>query len=480
MTRVRNAVARKNIPKLYEVRYRANGDPILKLQLHDGQAAAWNSQTRFCFVVAGTQSGKTSFGPWWLWREMENRGPGDYLAITTTYDLFKLKMLPALTECFVDVMKWGTYHARDQVLVSNKDPDWRIILRSSQSEGGLEAATAKGAWLDECGMEGFGLTAWEAIQRRLSLHQGRVLGTTTIYNLGWLYTEAYKRYLAGDLDYDIVQFASTMNPAFPRAEYERARRTLPDWRFRMFYDAEFVKPAGLIYRDYDEGKHMVKPFPVPRDWKRYVGVDPGIVNTGIVWLAEVPLGIERRLDQFPFLPPQARIAGNLFMYREALGGGLTAPEHARACLEYAEPVALWMGAAHSEPQRRKEWQYAGVPLVEPSVQEVEPGIDRVTGLFKQNRLFVFETCSYARAELGTYSRELDSTGTATEKIADKQRYHVMDALRYIGSALGQERPEEPKPEPEEVPPDDRHKGSLAARLGLRRKEESPDEYLTEE
>jgi hypothetical protein len=32
--------------------------------------------------------------------------------------------------------------------------------------------------------------------------------------------------------------------------------------------------------------------------------------------------------------------------------------------------------------------------------------------------------------LGTYSREVDSQGQATEKIKDKETFHRMDALRY--------------------------------------------------
>lgn len=36
-----------------------NGEP--KIHLHSGQGKAWMSEARFTFIVAGTQSGKTSF-----------------------------------------------------------------------------------------------------------------------------------------------------------------------------------------------------------------------------------------------------------------------------------------------------------------------------------------------------------------------------------------------------------------------------------
>ena len=55
----------------------------------------------------------------------------------------------------------------------------------------LESATAKAAWLDEAGQKRFRLASFEAILRRLSLAQGRVLLTTTPYDLGWLKQRLY-------------------------------------------------------------------------------------------------------------------------------------------------------------------------------------------------------------------------------------------------------------------------------------------------
>ena len=73
------------------------GEPgAVPVPFHAGQLAAWASERRWIAIVAGTKGGKTSFDPWWLWREINLRGAGDYLAITATFDLFKFKLLPAL------------------------------------------------------------------------------------------------------------------------------------------------------------------------------------------------------------------------------------------------------------------------------------------------------------------------------------------------------------------------------------------------
>src|SRR5512139_186293 len=297
-----------------------------RLHLHEGQAKADRSKRRFTFVVAGTQSGKTSWGPWWLAEEIERQGPGDYLAVTATYDLFKLKMLPEMKRVFVDLLRRWTWQASDRVLYRNSDKS-RIILRSANAPEGLESATAKAAWLDECGQDAFRLEGWEAVQRRLSLSQGRVLGTTTPYNLGWLKSEIYDRWRGGDPDYNVIQFTSLMNPIFPRAEYDRAKRTQADWKFRMYYRGEFTRPAGMIYSDYSEDMHLIDDFDIPAEWPRYVGVDFGAINTALIWIARNP-------DKNTFIA-----------YRENMPGEMTTKQHADLTLRQAsgENVILWAG-----------------------------------------------------------------------------------------------------------------------------------------
>ena len=77
-----------------------SGEQRLILHLHSGQTRAWESKARFVMIICGTQWGKTSFGPHWLQREIQERGSGDYLAITATYPLLKLKMQPEFLYVF--------------------------------------------------------------------------------------------------------------------------------------------------------------------------------------------------------------------------------------------------------------------------------------------------------------------------------------------------------------------------------------------
>lgn len=403
----------------------------LTLNLHPGQAQAWRSQRRIIAVLAGTQSGKTSFLPFWLWREIGKRGAGDYLAVTGSYDLFKLKFLPTMREVFEHILRCGRYWASDRIIEladpatgqfraqRADDPMWgRIILRSAESDSGLESSTAKAAILDEAGMDSYQLTTFEAVMRRLSLSLGRVLLGTTLYTLGWLKTQIYDRWRAGDPTIDVIQFDSTANPAFPHEEMERARATMPLWRFNMQYRGQFERPAGLIYDSFNEAD-VIPPFALPAAWPRHLGLDFGGVHTAGLFLAE-----EATL-------PEPRY----YVYREYLAGGRTAEQHAAALLAGEPAIPQCVGGAKSEGQWRDEFRAGGLPVQEPPIRDVALGITRVYGLHAARRIKVFDTCTGYLDQVRSYAYKLDAVGEPTEEIAAKATYHYLDAMRYIGSVL---------------------------------------------
>lgn len=375
----------------------------------------------------------TSYGPWWLWREIQSRGPGDYLAVTSTYDLFKLKMLPMLRDTFEHVLRCGRYWSGDRIMeladpATGKflagradDPMWgRIILRSAESDSGLEASTAKAAWLDEAGQPEFTVETWEAILRRLSLNLGRVLLTTTVYSLGWLKVQVYDRWKAGDPNFEVVQFDSTENPNFPREEADRARLSMPLWRYNMQYRGMFSRPAGLVYDCFDEGTHLVPRFALDPKWTRYAGLDFGAVNTAAVLFAEEPR--TRRL----------------FAYREYHPGQQrTAREHALAIMAGEPMVPTCIGGAKSEDRWRDEFCQAGLPVQPPPVHEVEVGINRVYGALQRRELFVFNDLTRLVDQFQSYARKVDDQGQPMEEIDKKSEAHVLDAVRYAVSALRQ-------------------------------------------
>lgn len=401
------------------------------IRFHSGQQEAWDSKERFTFVFAGTQGGKTSFVPWWLNREVDltasPKGDNDYLAVTATYDLFKLKLLPEMRRVFEFILHRARFWASEKVLElsdpkgkfwarRSDDPMWgRIILRSAQSPGGLESATAKAAVLDECGQNDFTLDDWEAVQRRLSISQGRVLGATTLYNRGWVKSQIYDPWREGKGGFKVVQFPSFLNPSFPREEYDRIAATMPKWKVNMFYRGEFDVPEGLIYSPFDTAMDTCPDFDIPPEWVRWGGIDFGGVHMGATCYAERPE------DQ------------HLFLCKEYLAGDMPIAEHAATLKAWG--CRRWFGGSGSEEHWRREFAIHAMPIVQPPVSDVEVGITSVYGVLAGHELTVFKSCKRWLDEVGTYSRVIDSDGQATDKIADKETFHLLDSSRYVLSSI---------------------------------------------
>lgn len=400
-------------------------DGKMRLHFHPGQQRAWNSAARFIVVLAGTQGGKTSFGPHWLYREIKRCGPGDYMVVTPTFPLLEVKALPEFRRLFESLLRLGEYVASPirrftfsasgaKRTFGAHDPDkpTNVYFGYATDPDSLESATAKAAWLDEAGQKKFKLGSWEAIQRRLSLNQGRALFTTTPYYIGWLkkLTDRARDPRAG---VELVRFKSIANPLFPREEYDRAQRDLPGWKFRMFYDAQFERPAGMIYDCFNEDRHTTPRFAIPANWPRFMGLDFGGANTAAMFYAQEPS------------------TGRLYCYREYHAGGRTAAEHVAALLEGEPMIPVCVGGSKSEGQWRAEFRAAGLPVREPDIKLVDVGIDRVYGAHKRGEIVVFSDLAGYLDQKASYARVVDENGEPTEDIEDKETYHFMDAERYI-------------------------------------------------
>ena len=73
----------------------------------------------------------------------------------------------------------------------------------------------------------------------------------------------------------------------------------------------------------------------------------------------------------------------------------------------------------------------GWPIFEPKLRHVQPQIDKVYGLHKLNKIYVFSDLLEYLREKQTFSYELDDENKPTDKLKDEQQFHLMAAERYI-------------------------------------------------
>jgi hypothetical protein len=383
--------------------------------MHPGQLKAYDSKARFVVVCAGTQGGKTCFEPDWLKREIELQGVGDYLVITATFPLLELKLLPEFRYVFETLFHLGVYSETKKIIQFHDGT--RIIFGSATHPESIESATAKAAVMDEAGQKQFQLGTWEAVQRRLSLTQGRVLFGTTLYNAGWFINEVYEPALKGKADYELVNFDSIENPAFPRAEYDRAMATLPPWKFAMFYKGRFLRPAGLVYDSFDPGACKVKRFDIPRTWLIYVGHDFGSANPAAMFYAQDPA------------------TGIFYAYQEYLPGtGRSINDHVEQWKQMTfgyNVIARVGGNQTTEDEIRQGYTAHGWHIQAPKWKSVDKQIGNVYALHKLNKIKVFDDLHNYLDQKLSFSYVLDDKYQPTDKYEDEAKQHLLAAERYV-------------------------------------------------
>ena len=404
----------------------------------------------------------TIFGPMWLFREIYGDGTdkfpgcgrGDYFAATATYDLFDLNMLPRTLDHFCRTMRVGKYRSGKRQIELREsalhkfmyrlvgDPVWaKIILRSAESEGGLESATIKAAWSDEAGQPNFKRSSADAVKSRLAIHRGRHLITTTLYNLGWVVQDILSRAEDGGVitdtvldnggeirtidnekeDIFVVQFDSMVNPAFSVEEYEENKRTMPNDAFAMRYRGRVAKMRTMIFDCFDYQKHTIPAINIPNTWPVAVGVDP---------IGEQVAGIFGALD------PSTGIVHIFKEYSEPFG--ITTRQHVMNLRGIASgyTVKRWQGGGPTEKQARLDWAAEGIPLQAPPISDVWVGIMVVYTMMKGSHLLIHRSCPGLIDEITRYQRKAGSDGQPTDQIANKAAFHRIDGLRYLLSAVG--------------------------------------------
>lgn len=379
--------------------------PKFTYELHPGQVRAFDSEAQYVAMIAGTGGGKTWFGPIWLAREIAKDPKGDYLAVSPTYPMLKDILLPRALEILND---WhgGTYKSMEKVYYLKGGG--RVLFRSADRPLSMEGVHVNAVWLDEAGQ--MRSEAWHVAQRRVGFHKGRILITTTPYFLNWLKTDIYDRWKEGDPAIDVIQFGTAENPYYPREQIEVARRTMPDWMFRMFYLGEFVKPEGLVYQDFEAGVHVVKPFEIPSDWKRIIGMDFGYNNPmAAVWLA---------IDN----------DGNVYAYREYYERQKLPRDAALDLVKLSQGEQIdTIFVDPSAPVLIEELRRQGFNATAAN-NAVKEGIVAVAGLLREKRLFFFRGLKNTLDEIESYRWK--KVNDKTQEEPEKEYDHAMDALRY--------------------------------------------------
>lgn len=329
-----------------------------------------------------------------------------------------------------------------------------IYLLGVEDAGKLDSLNLSGFALDEASFvaeESF-LKLQGRLRNTKGLRKGIVCGNPRGKN--WVYRRFVSKMAlnsdAAKKNYHMVVAPSTENVHLPDGYVQQMLDSYSPERVQRDIMGSFDSFEGQIYSEFDRQIHVVKPFPIPKEWTRTIGADHGYTNpAAFVWGA-------------------TDFDGNLYIYREFYKREWLVGELMKGNKATGEPgvVALSRGenidCIHIDPSTKARSGVTGTSPWDdymdalpktwglmPANNDVGPGIDRVKTYLKPNvrsgkpRLFIFDTCTNVLDEITEYQWDpVASTqlGRSNEKEKPiKYHDHAMDALRYLVMS----HPEEP-------------------------------------
>lgn len=392
-----------------------------EMSFHDKQYQAFNFKTQFGAAICGSQSGKTLMGAYWaaneIGKEMQRDKPRPGLIGAPTYKVLQQSTLAKFFEEFPQYRKY--YKKQENVIevpYTNKDgvnDVYLIFIRSFDRPLGVEGMSPGWAWLDEFGQ--CDLMAWTVVKTRMTVTKGRILITTTPYNMGFLYQNVFLPWKnKEDPRISVFTWKSIDNPYADAEHIEAERKLLPTEEFRRRYEGEFTRMTGLVYR-LDDSNYLKRdklPF------KKVIGgIDWGWNRAAISVIGITDTGYHIIDEWYEANKTTAEILD------------------ATRDLQETHKVSRWYADSANPEKIEEANRGTGLYVVgyKKKRDSVTAGISHIKQLIQEHRLFIFDDLISHIAEFESYHYS-DQPRPGKEDDPVKENDHLMDAMRY--SILG--------------------------------------------
>jgi len=217
------------------------------------------------------------------------------------------------------------------------------------------------------------------------------------------------------------------NPHLPEEYISNLRANFPEIWVKRYLEGSWDVFEGQIFTEYDNAKHVVDPFTVPKEWEFGVSIDPGFVNpTGILlWAVDFD--------------------GTVHFIQESYESGITVSQNVERIKpwydDYPISIELIDPAARAKTREKNgqlwsvmdEYMDYGINPV-PANNEVLAGINRVNEYLKRSRIKIFRSCVNLIKEIPGYQwQKLSPAQLGHSNYPEKPRKlndHLVDAMRY--------------------------------------------------
>ena len=230
-------------------------------------------------------------------------------------------------------------------------------------------------------------------------------------------------------DYMFIQSKVTDNIALMETnpDYIRQLEALPEHLRRAWLDGDWDAFIGQYFPEFNRSKHVIDPFPIPKEWRRWRVFDYGLDRLACLWVA---------MDS----------ARNVYVYRELGESNMPISAAAKAMIDMTEadediyatfaPPDMWSRSQETGRDKAQIFYENGLSLY-------KAFNDREAGWLAVKELLKVDSNGEARLKIFSNCRELIKCLPALQ--IDQKRptdcatephdiTHMPDALRYYAAS----------------------------------------------
>lgn len=230
-----------------------------------------------------------------------------------------------------------------------KDDSQREAIRSMGQDGAFDFI-----WIEEANalLEQDYLELLSCLRGNMAPWRQLLLTTNPDKPTHWI-----KRRLIDEKEASVYYSNASLNPNLPD-DYSDTLNMLTGVQYQRLVLGKWVAAEGQVYDDFNEEIHVVEPFDIPADWKRYRSIDFGYRNPFVCqWWA---------LDH----------DDRLYMYREIYMTGRTVKEHAEQINRLSEGESYVATIADHDASDRATLRENGISTIA-ARKDVRVGIEKV-------------------------------------------------------------------------------------------------------
>ncbi len=415
----------------------------MQVKLHKPQYEVVSHPARFKVVTAGRRWGKSVLARMWiLQKAMEVRGT--YWVVSPTFSMgkdihWKQGFLNEIPGKYVSKIN----QAELEIILYNGS---RIALKSAEHPDRLRGVKLNALVVDEiASIRNWDWLWMEVLRPTLTDYRAPALFISTPAG----FNHFYQLYLKGmenseiyDPNYKSWQWTSYDNKYIPKDEIDAAKKELPEDTFAQEYMADFRKMSGLIFKGFDRKDHVIKPFDIPRNWRRYRAMDFGSTNpTVCLWIAVDHDENFYIYDEYYESEKTVDYHSGVIVSKtgtQKISGTYGDPSAAQWITEFGQRGVYVTRANKEKGTATGKWVILGINKIQEKLK-VQPGrfVD-VVGLDGREgypSFFVFNSCTHTINEFETYRWKMNNPNADQDlnepDTPEKANDHAMDSFRYF-------------------------------------------------